>query len=88
MHAAIWVEPDTVDESQIMSTAPRKDDCRTSAERQWRSFVLKVPQHTVQPIVHATTDDPSCTPQLTTLVARAGAAARLPQKVLLKGGRR
>ena len=31
MHVAIWVEPDTVDESQIVSTAPRKEDCRTSA---------------------------------------------------------
>ena len=55
VHAAIWVEPDTVDESQIVSTAPRKDDCRTSAESQWRSFVLKVPQHTVHAHAHAHT---------------------------------
>lgn len=76
MHAAIWVEPDTVDESQIVSTAPRKDDCRTSAETQWRSFVLKVPQDTVQPIVHATTDDAGCTRRCSGTTAAKSASQR------------
>ena len=76
MHAAIWVEPDTVDESQIVSTAPRKEDCRTSAETQWRSFVLKVPQHPVQPIVHATTDDAGCTRRCSGTTAAKSASRR------------
>jgi len=42
VHAAIWVDPDTIKEDAIVGTAPRVDACSTRAQRAWRKFVLKV----------------------------------------------
>lgn len=39
------MDPQTINEAAIVSTAPRREACRTSAERQWRDFVLKVQRH-------------------------------------------
>ena len=42
VHAAIWVDPETIKEDAIVGTAPRADACVTRAQHAWRKFVLRV----------------------------------------------
>jgi len=50
IHAAIWVNPDTISEDAIVGTAPREEACTTRAQRVWRKFVLRVRFSPLPPI--------------------------------------
>ena len=62
VHAAIWVEPGTIKEEAIVGTAPRKDACKTSAERSWRKFVLNVCHLSIAIMPTALPNSFSCCP--------------------------